>query len=105
MTGKSTMARKMAEGKNTVWFETFPVNDIRFDLDANTLLIVFDELSTVSQLSYIKQISKQKSIKFRMPYQAKQTVITTPEIIAISNSISKEKAYKILKDNFEYIEL
>lgn len=105
MSGKSHMARQLSEGKNTIWYETFPVNNLRFDLNAGTELIVFDQISSVRQLEYIRQLSKQKSIKFRTPYETKQTVIKTPKIIAISNSISKEKAHKILAADFDYIEL
>lgn len=104
-TGKTTKAKEITEGKQSIWLTDFHEADLRYHLAENTEVIVIDEISNTLELQAIKKLSEIHTIFFRTPYHKEISQISTPQIIAISNSISKEEAFKVLSESFEYIEL
>ncbi len=104
--GKTTKAKEITEGKETVYLNnTDQIRELRFELNEKTEFIVIDDLYEKSDLEEIIVLLQFPTIRFRQPYSKKLTEIPTPKIIAISNSISITKASEILKEKFNYIEL
>lgn len=105
--GKTTKAKEITEGKETIWYSNFKnLRYLREDLTEQTKFIVIDNIQNTQALKTIAETLTQKEqLTFRQLYSTQKTTIKTPTIILITNSISKEEAYTILSTTFDYTQL
>lgn len=81
--GKTTVAHTLCEGKKAVWFNGFERNMFK-NLETDTDIMVIDNLHTIKDLKYLKELINTKNITFRKAYSGVFNKIKRPQVIAIS---------------------
>jgi predicted ATPase len=100
-TGKTMLAKKLCENKKSIWFDSLE-NNFEKQIDIDTEIIVIDDLSCIS-MPKVKELITAKSLIFRPNYHKSPIKIQRPEVILISNSLTKKDFRK--RDHIEFIEM
>jgi predicted P-loop ATPase len=100
-TGKTILAKKLCENKKSIWFDSLE-NNFEKQIDIDTESIVIDGLSC-SSMPAVKKLITAKTLVFRPSYSKNAIKMERPEVILISNSLTKKDFRK--REHIEFIEI